>query len=119
MPIKSYNTDFNLIPSPPTGYTYIGTDTSNNLLLKLDTGVVIHPLGANYLDELLDVAITSGLTTGQFLQWDGNDWVNADGSGPALSAEISERVSGDQSLSGAYKFRYKFSCIFVFGDLGS
>jgi len=106
MSIKSTNIDFDTLPNPPIGYSYIGTDLDGVLSIKLDTGSVIRPGGVSYLNQLTDVNI-SGSTIGQALLWDGENWVNGDVASTfddtnlwsSLSGETSERISTDQSLA--------------------
>lgn len=76
MPIKSSNIDFNIIPNPPSGYTYIGTNDSGVFTMKLDDGTIVYPAGISSLTELSDVAL-SGLTSGEALVYDGSYWTNS------------------------------------------
>lgn len=112
MSIKSTNINPVTLPTPPSGYSYILTDLSGDLAVKLDTGVVVYPTGVDELSALTDVSL-SGQTSGQALIWSGSIWENADvitdlsnyyTSGQTdtiISTEISIRTSVDSSLSTA------------------
>ena len=77
MSIKSRNIPFNLIPTPPEGYTYIGTDDNSNFCMKLDNGEIRYISGVGNLSDLNDVLISSGITSVQLLMWNGSKWVNS------------------------------------------
>ena len=129
MSIKSKNIDFTIIPTPPLGFTYIGNDELGNFVMKKDNGDIVYPAGITTLAGLTDVLISSGITLGEVLMWDGSKWVNGDvipdlsnyytksevdsgltsletdlmseisGLTTSLNNEINNRISGDTSLS--------------------
>jgi len=90
MPIKSTNIDFNNIPNPPSGYTYIGTDESGTIVLRKDDGTVVYPSGAEYLYQLGDVdSSVQNPSLNDTLIYDGSKFVAS-----GVTSDSQDYVSG-------------------------
>ena len=74
--IKSYNSNPILLPNPPSGYTYIFTNESSEMGVKLDDGSIVYPVGVTELGALSDVSLSS-ISTGEVLTYNGTAWVNS------------------------------------------